>query len=34
MMEEIRGDYIVKFDKLLGKGSFGCAYVCYKKDKP
>ncbi|CAD8096161.1 unnamed protein product [Paramecium primaurelia] len=34
MITESRGDYIVKFDKLLGKGSFGSAFICYRKGNP
>ncbi|CAD8121805.1 unnamed protein product [Paramecium sonneborni] len=34
MMTELRGDYLVRFDKQLGKGSFGSAYYCYRQDNP
>lgn len=34
MITESRGDYIVKFDRLLGRGSFGSAFICYRKGNP
>lgn len=34
LMTEEKGAYIVKYDKLLGSGSFGKAYICYKKNNP
>ncbi|CAD8202520.1 unnamed protein product [Paramecium octaurelia] len=34
MITEERGNYIVRLDVILGEGSFGKAFTCFKKDDP